>query len=139
MISTTFLVALALCLSLFSSGGKRNVLPMRSSGLKVGTGLDLDGFSSSLDLMKTVGVFWFGEEASEGTSGHLEEVLSSEGSENVETWCKPMVGSRRLLRPNSTSVDDFLRFMIQELVCHGITTILPKAYPVSRSLFTSAC
>ena len=42
-----------------------------------------------------------------------------------------MIGSRRFQRLNSTSVDDFLGFMIQELVCHGITTMLPKA-----SLFT---
>ena len=44
----------SLCLSPFSSGGRRNVLPIRSLGSKVGIGLDPDGFSSSLDLMKTV-------------------------------------------------------------------------------------
>ena len=51
-------------------------------------------------------------------------------------WCKPMVGSRRFLRPNSTAVDNFLGFMVQELVGLGITTILPKAHPVSSPLFT---
>ena len=47
--------------------------------------MDPDGFSSSLDLMKTVGVFCFGEEPSDGPSGDPEEILSSEGSEDVET------------------------------------------------------
>ena len=45
----------------FCQGGKRNVLPIMSVGSKVGIGLDPDGFSSSLDLMKTVGVFCFDE------------------------------------------------------------------------------
>ena len=58
---------------------------MRSSGSKVGIGLDQDGFSSSLDLMKTVGVFWFGEDPYDGSSGDPGEILSSEGSEDVET------------------------------------------------------
>ena len=53
-------------------------------------------------------------------------------------WYKLMVGSSRLLTSNSTSLDDFLGFMIYELVCHSITTMLPKAYPVSSSLFTKA-
>ena len=72
----------------FSSGGKRNVLPIRSAGSKVGVGLDPDGFSSSLALMKTVGVFCFGGEPHEVPSGDPEEILSSEGSEDVET-CPP--------------------------------------------------
>ena len=38
MISTTFLVTLDLCLSPFSSGGKRDFLPIRSAGSKVGIG-----------------------------------------------------------------------------------------------------
>ena len=67
MIFTTFLVTLALCLSPFYSGGKRNVCPMRPSGSKVGIGLDPDGFSY---LMMTC---------------DPEEILSSEGSEDVET------------------------------------------------------
>ena len=58
---------------------------MRSSRSKVGIGLDPDGFSSSLDLMKTVGVFCFGVQPSESPSGDSEEILSSEGSEDVET------------------------------------------------------
>ena len=130
--------SLHLWTSPFSSGGKRNVLPIRSAVSKVGIGLDLDGFSSSLDLMKSVGVFCFGEESSEGPSGDPEEILSSEGSEDVETsmWCKPMVGSRRFLGSNSTSTDKFLGFMVQELVGHGITTMLPKANPVASPLFT---
>ena len=57
----------------FSQGGKRNVLPMRSSGSKVCTGLDPDGFSSSLDLMKM------------RFPVVMHEILSSEGSEDVET------------------------------------------------------
>ena len=58
---------------------------MRSLGSKVGIGLDPDGFSSSLDLMKTVGAFRFGEEPSGDLSGYPEEILSSEGSEDAET------------------------------------------------------
>ena len=46
--------------------------------------MDPDGFSSSLDLMKTV-VFCSGEEPSGAPSGEPEEILSSEGSEDVET------------------------------------------------------
>ena len=64
----------------------RNVLPIKSVGSKVGIGLDPDGFSSSLDLMKTVGVFCFGEEPSEGPSHDPEVILSSEGSEDVSLW-----------------------------------------------------
>ena len=56
----------------------------RSSESTVGIGLDPDGFSSSLDLMKTVGVFCFSEEPSEVTSGDPDKILSSEGSEDVE-------------------------------------------------------
>ena len=89
IISTTCLVTLALCFSPFFSAGRRNVLPIRSLGLKVGIGLDPDGFSSSLDLMKTVGAFCFGEEPygdpSGDPSGDPEEILSSEGSEDAET------------------------------------------------------
>ena len=84
IISTTCLVTLALCLTPFSSGGRRNVLPIRSLGSKVGIGLDKDGFSSCLDLMKTVGAFYFGEEPSGYPSGDPEEILSSEGSEDAE-------------------------------------------------------
>ena len=78
MISTTFLVNLALCLSSFSSGGKRNVLPIQSAGSKVGIGLDPNGFSSSLNLMKTVGVFSFSDEPSESPIGDPEEIFSSD-------------------------------------------------------------
>ena len=70
-----------------------------------------------LDLMKTVGTFCSGEDSSGDPSGDPEEILSSEGSEDAETsppsmWCKPMVGSGRLLRSNSTSIDRFLGIMI---------------------------
>ena len=58
---------------------------MRSLGSNVGIGLDPDGFSSSLDLMKTVGAFCSGEEPSGSPSGDPEEILSSEGSEDAET------------------------------------------------------
>ena len=85
IISSTCLVTLALCLSPFSSGGSRNVLPIRSLSSKVGIGLDPDGFSSSLDLMKTVGAFCPGKEPSGDPSGDPEEILSSEGSEDAET------------------------------------------------------
>ena len=84
IISTTCLVTLALCLSPFSSGGSKKVLPIRSLGTNVGIGLDPDGFSSSLDLMKTVGAFCSGEEPSGSPSGDPEEILSSEGSEDAE-------------------------------------------------------
>ena len=47
--------------------------------------MDPDGFSSSLDLMKTVWVFWFGEEPSDHPRGDPEEILSTEGSDDVET------------------------------------------------------
>ena len=54
--STTFLVTLALNLSPFSCGGRRNVLPIKLSGSNSGMGLIMDGPASScLDLMKTVG------------------------------------------------------------------------------------
>ena len=101
MISTTFLVTLALCLSPFSSGGKRNVLPIRSVGPKVGIGLNPDGLSSSLDMMETVGGFCFGEDPSDGPSGDPEEILSSEGPEDVES--SPACGASLWL-----GVEDFL-------------------------------
>ena len=101
IISTTCLVTLALCLSPFSSGGSRNALPIRSLGSKVGIGLDPDGFSSSLDLIKTVGPFYFGKEPSGDPSGDPGEILSSEGSEDVET--SPPCGSSLWL-----GVEDFL-------------------------------
>ena len=117
IISTTCLVTLALCLSPFSSGGSKRVLPIRSLGSKVGIGLDPDGFSSSLYLMKTVGVFCCGEEPSGAPSGDPWEILSSEGSEDAETSppCGASlhtVGSRRFLGSNSTSIDIFLGIMI---------------------------
>ena len=43
--------------------------------------MDPDGFSSSLDLMKTVGAFCSGEEPSGDPSIDPEEILSSEGSD----------------------------------------------------------
>ena len=67
----------------------------------VGIGLDPDGLSSSLDLMKTVGVFCFGEEISGDPSGDPEEILSSEGSEDAET--SPPCGASLWL-----GVEDFL-------------------------------
>ena len=85
IISTTCLVTLALHLSPFSSGGRKNVLPIKSLGSKVDIGLDPDGFSSSLDLMKTIEAFCFGEEPSGYPSGDPEEILSSEGLEDAET------------------------------------------------------
>ena len=47
--------------------------------------MDPDGFSSSLDLMRTVGILCFSEEPSEVPSGDPEVILSSEGPEDVET------------------------------------------------------
>ena len=63
--------------------------------------MDPEGFSSSLDLMKTVGVFCFGEEPSEVPIRDPEEILSSEGSEDVET--SPPYGESLWL-----GVEDFL-------------------------------
>ena len=47
--------------------------------------MDPDGFSSSLDLMKIVGDFCYGNEPSGDPSGDPVEILSSEGSEDAET------------------------------------------------------
>ena len=88
---------------------------MRPSGSKVGIGLDPDGFSSSLDLMKTTG-----SSVSVSNLLRFPVVIQMKLSfrrvkkcRNLLTmWFKPMVGSRRFLRPNSTSVDDFLSYMI---------------------------
>ena len=64
--------------------------------------MDPDGFSSSLDLMRTVGAFCSGEEPSGDPSGDPEEILSSEGSqEDVET--SPPCGASLWL-----GVEDFL-------------------------------
>ena len=63
--------------------------------------MDPDGFSSSLDLMKTVGAFCFDEEHSGASSGDPEEILSSEGSEDAET--SPPCGASLWL-----GVEDFL-------------------------------
>ena len=63
--------------------------------------MDPDGFSSSLDLMKTVGAFCSGEEPSGAPIGDPEEFLSSEGSEDVET--SPPCGASLWL-----GVEDFL-------------------------------
>ena len=92
---------MALCLSPFSSGGRRNVQPIKSLGLNVGIGLDPDGFSSSLDLMNTVGAFCFGEEPSGYQIGDPEEISSSERSEDAET--SPPCGASLWL-----GVEDFL-------------------------------
>ena len=74
---------------------------MRSLGSNVGIGLDPDGFSSSLDLMKTVGAFCSGEKPSGDPSSDPEEILSSEGSEDGET--SPPCGASLWL-----GVEDFL-------------------------------
>ena len=63
--------------------------------------MDPDGFSSSLDLMKTVGAFCSGQEPSGDPSGDPEEILSSEGSEDAET--SPPCGASLWL-----GVEDFL-------------------------------
>ena len=77
------------------------VLPIKSVGSKVGIGLDPDGFSSSLDLMKTAEVFCFSEGPSEGPSGDPEVTLSSQGPEDVEI--SPPCGASLWL-----GVEDFL-------------------------------
>ena len=51
--------------------------------------------------MKTVGMFCFGEEPSEVSMADPEEILSSEGSEDVET--SPQCGASLWL-----GVEDFL-------------------------------
>ena len=58
---------------------------MRSLGSNVVIGLDPDGFSSYLDMMKTVAVFGSGGQPSGCPSGDPEEILSSEGPEDAET------------------------------------------------------
>ena len=63
--------------------------------------MDPDGFSSSLDLMKSVGAFHSNEECSGTPSGYPEEILSSEGSEDAET--SPPCGASLWL-----GVEDFL-------------------------------
>ena len=63
--------------------------------------MDPDGLSSSLDMMKTVGVFCSGGEPSGYQSGDPEEILSSEGSEDAET--SPPCGASLWL-----GVEDFL-------------------------------
>ena len=63
--------------------------------------MDPDGFSSSLDLMKTVAAFCSGEEPSGAPSGDPEEFLSSVGSEDAET--SPPCGASLWL-----GVEDFL-------------------------------
>ena len=63
--------------------------------------MDPDGFSSSLDLMRTVGAFCFVEVPSGDPSGDREEILSSEGSEDAET--SPPCGASLWL-----GVEDFL-------------------------------
>ena len=112
IISTTCLVTLSLCLSPFYSGGSKKVLPIRSLGSKVGIGLDPDGFSSPLAPMKTIGAFWTGEEPSGDPSGDPEEFYLQKVQKMPSMWCKPMVGSRRFLGSNSTSIDNFLGIMI---------------------------
>ena len=52
---------------------------MRSLGSNVGIALDPDGFSSSLDLMKTVGAFCSGEDPSVDPSGDPEEFYLKKG------------------------------------------------------------
>ena len=69
--------------------------------------LDPDGFSPSLDLMKSVGAFRSGEEPSGAPIGDPEKILSSVGSEDAET-SPPCVPSLWL------GVEDFL----------GLTTLL---------------
>ena len=86
---------------ILSLGGSKKVLPMRSLGSNVGIGLDPDGLSSSLDLMKTVGAFCSYEEPSEDTGGDPEEIIPSEGSEDAET--SPPCGASLWL-----GVEDFL-------------------------------
>ena len=65
------------------------MLPIRSLGSNVGIGLDPDGFSSSLDLMKTVGAFCFGEEPSGAPSGDQKpplHVVQAYGWEWKTSW-----------------------------------------------------
>ena len=63
--------------------------------------MDPDGFSSSLDLMKTVRAFCLGEEPYGSPSRDPEEILSSEGSEDAET--SPPCGASLWM-----GVEDFL-------------------------------
>ena len=63
--------------------------------------MDPDGFSSYLDLMKTVGTFCSGEEPSGDPSGDPEKCLSSERLKDAET--SPPCGASLWL-----GVEDFL-------------------------------
>ena len=63
--------------------------------------MDPDGFSSSLDVMKTVGAFCFGEEPSVYPSGDPEEIFIFRKSEDAET--SPPCGASLWL-----GVEDFL-------------------------------
>ena len=49
-------------------------------------------------------------------------------------WCKPMVGSGRLVGSNSTSIDNYLGIMILDFMGHCISTMLPKSNPVTSPL-----
>ena len=105
-----------------------------------GIGLDPDGFSSSLDLMKTVGAFCFLGEPSGDPIGDPEELYLQKGQRRCTNlpsmWCKPMVGSGRLLVSNSTSIDNFLGIMIYNFIGHYISTIFSKSSPLASPLFT---
>ena len=59
---------------------------MRYSGSIVGIDLDPDGFSSSLDLMKTVWVFCFREYPCEGPTGDPDEIYLQKGQ---KMWKRP--------------------------------------------------
>ena len=63
--------------------------------------MDADGFSSFLDLMKTVGFFIVGDEPSGAPSGDPDKILPSERAEDVET--SPPCGASLWL-----GVEDFL-------------------------------
>ena len=99
-------------------------------GSTVGIGLDPDGFSSSLDLMKTVGVFSFGEEPSEGPNGVPEEILSyqsvvdedgdvvkKKNKDGVGLATKCLVGTKRVKQMKKE--DEMVDRLIQKL---GITS-----------------
>ena len=66
----------------------------------MGIGLHLDGFSSSLDLMRTIGTLWFGEEPS-GVPSEDPDGFYFQGSDDAET--SPPCGASLWL-----GVEDFL-------------------------------
>ena len=112
---------ICLLLSPFCSGDRRNVLPIKSLGSKVGIGLDPDGFSSSLDLMMTVGAFGF----SGGLLG-IQVVIPS----------KVYLQKGQKMQKPPLHVVQAYGWVCKTSWVYCISTMFPKSYPVASLLFT---